>query len=241
MRITFGVPYAGDVAAGVGYVYRRQPDGSILIVSGPSGAGSVIQPSSSFYKAIDAEMKTYEAATSAAADIPVGGGNALTQVFSLFSKAATPEQKQAAGAAVAQAAATYGPGLVDAISTMAANRRSSLSSLQKQLANAMSDYAKTSNASKKIKLAWKIKGLQQQIAQAQAAAAGAQTSLSTGGPPMLPVVPETSAFPAWLPYAAVRVIILVVGLAVMSSRSPTSAGVVAAGAKKNPRRKRSRP
>jgi hypothetical protein len=180
-----------------GYTYQRQSDGSYKILGGPNGAGAVVPPGSAAWNAINAEA-------------PSGTGTG------------TGGGMQAVGVA-AQAVAQYGPAIIGAIQTVVGNQRSSLSSLQSQLANAMGDYTKAKSRgdiSKATELAYKIRGLQTQIAGQQAVASTAIQSLNSSAP-QLPVQ-TTSTFSSWLPWILGGGLLLTVVGAVLAVKSRRS-------------------
>lgn len=95
------VPASAQVAGAGGYVYQRYSDGSIKIVSGPSGAGTFIQPTSKYYTAIDAELASRGVpassgtATSGSA-VTGGGGINLQALFQAGQQLTTAAAQQRA-------------------------------------------------------------------------------------------------------------------------------------------------
>lgn len=224
-----------------GYVYQQMPDGTIFIVSGPSGSGTLLKPNSGqAWSAITNEIGPYPTAEDAAARQATSGqaGQLFSQLAAFLSKPTSeggPTYVEAAASVIQQ----VGPQAATAVQSMLANRGQSLAKLMSQLGKKQAEYATTSKLDKKIKLAFEIKGLQQQIAaqqalQAQYVSGGDIASNATPTPP-----PTTGAgLSAYLPYIGVGVVLLIGGAFAISYFGGRRAAPAAAAPLANPRRRR---
>jgi len=212
--VSFGfVTPSRDVLGVGGYVYRQYQDGTIYIVSGPSGAGTTLTPGyGESWNAITSEIGTYPGS-----EVPQSANSVLEVLSALLTKQdaeevagdvkAATQTQQTSSSKVVDAVSQYGPSILSAVSELWTNKRSSIESLYTRLAKKQGKYA-TATGAKRIALAYEIRALETQITQQQAAGASALQQVQ---------VPTSSASmnytPLWVAGAAVGMGLLVTALA----------------------------
>jgi hypothetical protein len=226
-----------------GYIYAQFPDGTIQIMPGsPSGVNTVLKPNSgSAWSAITAEIGPFPSAADGAVS---GQANQLLSQFASFLSKPTSEGGPTTGQAAMSVIAQLGPQAASAVQSMVGNKKASLDYLMKQLAKKQGQYATETKPAKKIQLAFEIRGLQQQIAAAQALQSqyvDATTITAT------PEVTTGRGLSDYLPWIAGGVLLLVViggGAAYLTSRPRAASPAPLSNPrkrKKSARRSRRRP
>ena len=116
----------------------------------------------------------------------------IGQLFSLFSRSSTPEEREAAAGMAADYAQQYGPGVFDSLSSWISGIGQSRTALQRRLFKLQAQYA-TADESKRAELDWKIRALQAQINEYDMQVGSMNTEIAP---------PETPTISPWILGAA---------------------------------------
>ena len=112
----------------------------------------------------------------------------IGQLFSLFSRSSTPEEREAAAGMAADYAQQYGPGVFDSLSSWISGIGQSRTALQRRLFKLQAQYA-TADESKRAELDWKIRALQAQINEYDMQVGSMSTEIAP---------PETPTISPWI-------------------------------------------
>lgn len=200
------------VTDGGGWTFEARPDGTLRIVAGPSGVGTVYEPGDPQYELIVQRLKGVDPGIEAALGAATSGGSpeksgALASFVSSLGLD-TPEGQQAA--------VSLAPDVLSAVQGFVDGGGRDLPSLLKRAASLRAKIARTTNAARRARLQAELQGVQGQIDLMQASQVEAQAMLSPNVPP-----PSPSTIPPWvLPAAAGS--LLVAGVAGLLIWSPWS-------------------